>query len=372
MVRCPNGHENLDGSRFCNTCGSPIAQAVLPAPDPASSSAPPPPASVPPEPVPPSGSAPFWKRPIGIVALAVAGLLLLGGIVGALEGHPADRAASPTEAPTQSPAGEGSPAEEQDSGIADLEGYTCDALRSAEEALQGDFLQARLRAASLLDEAASGYGQSLPNVASRLSALAEDVAAFEPPRGSLADLRRLRDESFPSCEGASGPEEPAEQFRTFGDGIWVVGEDIKPGIYRNKDSGSGCYWERMKNFAGGMNSIIANGLATGGPIVVEIHKSDNGFTSQDCGEWTSDLSRVSLNRTKITDGIWIVGVDVQPGTYRNQNPGSDCYWERMRDFSQGLNSTIANGIPGGANAIVEIHGADEGFTSQGCGTWTRV
>ncbi|HJQ86317.1 MAG TPA: hypothetical protein VJ820_02480 [Propionibacteriaceae bacterium] len=302
--------------------------------------------------------------------LAVAGLLVLGGIVGALEGDPEERAASPTESPTLSPATEESP--EEDPGIADLEGYTCEALRSAEDALQGDFLQARIQAACLLDEAASEYGDSLPNVAARLSTLAEDVAAFEPPPSALGDLRRLRDESFPFCEGANEPEQPAEQFRTFEDGVWVVGEDIKPGIYRNADPGSGCYWERMRNFSGGLNSILANGLATGGPIVAEILKSDKGFTSQDCGEWSSDLSRVSPDRTRITDGIWIVGVDLQPGTYRTPNPGGDCYWERMRDFSQGLNSIIANGIPGGGNAIVEIRGTDAGFTSQDCGTWTKV
>lgn len=105
---------------------------------------------------------------------------------------------------------------------------------------------------------------------------------------------------------------------------------------------------------------------------MEILKGDKGFTSQDCGEWTSDLSRVSPDRTKITDGIWIVGVDVQPGTYRTQNPGGDCYWERMRDFAQGLNSIIANGLPSGVSAIVEIRSSDAGYTSQRCGTWTKV
>jgi len=39
----------------------------------------------------------------------------------------------------------------------------------------------------------------------------------------------------------------------------------------------------------------------------------------------------------------------------------DCYWERMRDFSHGGNSILANGLPSGGSAIVEIRATDAGF-----------
>ena len=160
-------------------------------------------------------------------------------------------------------------------------------------------------------------------------------------------------------------------FQTFDDGTWVVGEDIKPGTYRNPDPSPNCYWERVRNVSGGLDSSIANGIGTGGPIVVEILRKDAGFTSQGCGEWTSDLSRVSPNKSRITDGMWIMGADVADETYRSSSFG-DCYWERMRDFQHGPTSILASGVPHGDSAIVEVKGSDAGFTSQGCGTWMKV
>lgn len=70
------------------------------------------------------------------------------------------------------------------------------------------------------------------------------------------------------------------------------------------------------------------------------------------------------------DGTWIVGADIQPGTYRTSSPGG-CYWERVADFSG--DSTIENDFtldPG--PQIVTIAPSDAGFTSRGCGTWTKV
>jgi hypothetical protein len=104
MVRCPNGHENPDGARFCNACGSPLSSGATSAPPPPPGGPPPPP-STPPLAVPPRGSVPFWKRPVGIVVLVLVGLLLLGGIVTAIEGPPEERGVSPTNVPAEESTG---------------------------------------------------------------------------------------------------------------------------------------------------------------------------------------------------------------------------------------------------------------------------
>ena len=159
--------------------------------------------------------------------------------------------------------------------------------------------------------------------------------------------------------------------RTFGDGTHRVGKDIAAGTYRApKVSGGlgGCYWARLRNFSGGLNSIIANDNASG-PAVVTIKGSDRGFESNDCGTWTSNLARVSKSRTRIAAGTWIVGIDVAPGTYLSR-AGSSCYWARLRAFTGDLNSIIANDNPRG-RAIVTISRSDKGFDTNGCGTWTR-
>lgn len=193
-------------------------------------------------------------------------------------------------------------------------------------------------------------------------------APSEVPGALPTDKPTAQSSEEPAAEPSSKPA-----GRTINDGTWVVNDEIKPGIYRAPDPGGNCYWERLKDFTGGFNSIIANGNAVGGPIVVEIEKSDKGFTSDGCGPWASDLSQVSASRTSVGDGIWIVGTDMAPGTYRTTVPGGNCYWARLRGFDSGnLNNILANDLPGKGSAIVEITPSDAGFETSGCGIWKKV
>lgn len=73
----------------------------------------------------------------------------------------------------------------------------------------------------------------------------------------------------------------------------------------------------------------------------------------------------------IEDGTWIVGTEVQPGTYRNSGIGSGCYWERLSGFSGTSEDRIANGFSDDQQ-IVTIDPSDAGFLSDGCGTWFLV
>lgn len=42
-------------------------------------------------------------------------------------------------------------------------------------------------------------------------------------------------------------------------GTWKVGTEVKPGTYATKAINGPCYWERLKDFNGELDSIIANG-----------------------------------------------------------------------------------------------------------------
>lgn len=68
-------------------------------------------------------------------------------------------------------------------------------------------------------------------------------------------------------------------------------------------------------------------------------------------------------------GDLIVGVDVDPGTYRTRTASSFCYWERVSGFGGTLDEIIANGT-GGGYFVVTIAAGDAGFSSSGCGTWS--
>jgi hypothetical protein len=77
---------------------------------------------------------------------------------------------------------------------------------------------------------------------------------------------------------------PAQSATSFGDGDWVVGEQIPPGRYRSDGSGE-CYWERASGFSHNFDEIIANDFVESGPVVVEVAAGER-FTVATCGTWT--------------------------------------------------------------------------------------
>jgi hypothetical protein len=49
-----------------------------------------------------------------------------------------------------------------------------------------------------------------------------------------------------------------------GDGAFRVPQEVKPGTYRTGgDAGGNCYWARLRNLSGDLESIAANGNVTG-------------------------------------------------------------------------------------------------------------
>lgn len=178
-------------------------------------------------------------------------------------------------------------------------------------------------------------------------------------------------QSAPAAAGVTDTAQPAaSSHQTFGDGQQVVGKDIQAGTYRTRTSSSSCYWEREKDFAGNLSSILANDN-TDAPAVVTILATDKGFKSTNCGTWTDDLSAITSSQTSFGDGTFIVGTDMQPGTYHSSGQ-TGCYWERELDFTGGgAGSILANDNTNTA-ATVTIAATDQGFKSHNCGTWTKV
>lgn len=69
------------------------------------------------------------------------------------------------------------------------------------------------------------------------------------------------------------------------------------------------------------------------------------------------------------DGIYLVGADIKPGTYRS-GASPDCYWARLRNTNGDLDSIITN--HNGGNSVVTIKSTDKAFETARCGTWTKV
>jgi len=106
----------------------------------------------------------------------------------------------------------------------------------------------------------------------------------------------------------------------FSDGTHIVGQDVSPGTYRTRAGSPGCYYARLAGFSGTLEDIIAN-ENTDAPAIITIAPTDRGFVSRRCGIWTQDLSAITSSRTTFGDGIYIIGTDIQAGTYRNDLGG---------------------------------------------------
>ncbi len=213
---------------------------------------------------------------------------------------------------------------------------------------------------------ASPGEESTTPVASESENQAEVQQAAEPEPEPKPEPEPAQQAAEPEPESAPPPEEAPGDF---GDGTYQVGSDIQPGTYRTREGTSGCYYARLGGFSGEFDDILANGNATG-PAIVTIQPTDVGFESQRCGTWTKDLSKITESTTSFDEGAYIVGTDIEPGTYKNSG-SSGCYYARLSGFTGDFENIIANGNSD-APTVVTIAPTDAGFESQRCGTWTKL
>src|SRR5439155_26639610 len=95
----------------------------------------------------------------------------------------------------------------------------------------------------------------------------------------------------PLDSAKAGPA-AATSVERFSNGIFQVGPDVRPGTYRTRGGGDGCYFARLKGFSGSLEDVLANDSAVG-PAVVTILPTDRGFQSDNCSTWTTDLSPIA-------------------------------------------------------------------------------
>lgn len=75
-------------------------------------------------------------------------------------------------------------------------------------------------------------------------------------------------------------------------------------------------------------------------------------------------------KTSFGNGTFLVGKDIQAGTYRTAGGGT-CYYERLSGLSGSFGEIITNQLASG-QAVVTIAPTDAAFKSQGCGTWEKI
>jgi len=85
---------------------------------------------------------------------------------------------------------------------------------------------------------------------------------------------------------------------SFGDGAWIVGVDILPGLYRTEDDVD--YYARLSGFSGQLADILANNAITTGRITLQILDTDVGFETSGGAIWT----RMDTTSTAVRSVTW--------------------------------------------------------------------
>jgi hypothetical protein len=169
-------------------------------------------------------------------------------------------------------------------------------------------------------------------------------------------------------EEKSSPETETPISNAIQEGTYKVGSDIQPGLYKVivKDSYMDmAYIDRSKDASMELDSIIANGIIFNSGYV-RIKEGDAYVKIQAATLYPEDTIETNI-RDVFEDGIYLVGVDIAPGTYKVEVTDTTTnmgYVERQSDVSMGFDDIIANEIFQG-QGYVEIMSSDFSVKVQG-------
>ncbi len=113
-----------------------------------------------------------------------------------------------------------------------------------------------------------------------LSALLDDITSPEASPDATGAIAAPPATAAPATE----TPEPAPAPPGFGDGTYLVGNDVQPGTYHTT-GGSGCNWQRLSDVSGDYDAVLAWEWPDG-QAYVEILPTDRAFTTEDCGTWS--------------------------------------------------------------------------------------
>ncbi|HHX08499.1 MAG TPA: hypothetical protein GX730_03590 [Chloroflexi bacterium] len=141
--------------------------------------------------------------------------------------------------------------------------------------------------------------------------------------------------------------EPEKFSTTLEPGMYIVGRDVQAGIYHGQagyEIGDSCYWKRVSGVSGEFDEIIANDNSVGN-FYVEIKETDFAIDVRCSLDPIESIPAPEEFLTTLEPGIYIVGRDIQAGTYKGQageDIGDSCYWERVSGVSGDFEEIIAN------------------------------
>ena len=164
---------------------------------------------------------------------------------------------------------------------------------------------------------------------------------------------------------------------SFGDGSYIPGIDIAPGLYASAGDDGACEWYRTSPVSlllGDSAGDSAGGLRSSGRQVAEIKSGDVGFSARGCGQWEQvdefGDDADDATATSFGAGTYFVGREFEPGIYVSEVgiDGGRCSWDVLSGFVGSAINVTRSGV-GVLRGIVRVLASDLGFRSSGCSGW---
>lgn len=193
------------------------------------------------------------------------------------------------------------------------------------------------------------------------------------------------------------PELPAH---VPGDGTWIVGHDMVPGLYRSTREflplqatpegpqyyGEPCDFRLLSGFGGRDQDVIGGQKQAYASVIVQLGGEVRGLATENCGAWArleDSALPVSANGTRR------IGTDMEPGLWRSRHNSvrrdaiparedGQCKWMILNDFlwaeayTAMVGSSSVWGQDQGTTVVVEIPATAVGFHSEFCDDWMRL
>ena len=195
------------------------------------------------------------------------------------------------------------------------------------------------------------------------------LAEFQQEEPTLEPQPTTEPEATNTPEPTNTPiPAPTQNPNLIAQGTYLVGTNIQPGLYLGQ-AGEGlfgsCYWERLSDLSGDFEAILANENSTG-KYYIEVKNSDLALTT-DCDLTYLPTLPTPLSEfpTNLDAGTYLVGIDVQSGTYQGQ-AGTDilesCYWARLSNVAGNMDAIIANDNANG-QYYIQVQQSDFAFST---------
>lgn len=184
---------------------------------------------------------------------------------------------------------------------------------------------------------------------------------------------------------------PAEPRDEFGDGMMLVGLDVRPGLYVSGDDPAfrGCFWAKLPDLGGWPASQDFLEPPSGGRrvrVIAELSNTDVAFDSIGCSGWRRIGSIDEIGPWPELDefdgippGLWLVGREIGPGTYvaaQDWDAAVPCSWRRLSGFDGTAASVLERDEVEVDDArqflTAVIEDGDVAFLTDGCTNWERV